>query len=118
MGRRKTGKRVGRASTFSGMKLAFLEDFGDDFMDQSESTVGEFYTSVATRFVGRFGYDLAWGENLENKDEAWVDNIASLEGEALREELTLRRAKLDDLQKVRYLSLCTESQQAEKIPRN
>jgi hypothetical protein len=57
----------GRQNAFSGIKLAFLEAYKDQFLETTDC--GAFYTMVAKTFLERFGYALAAEENPTVDDE-------------------------------------------------
>ncbi|KAJ7922764.1 hypothetical protein B0H13DRAFT_1865601 [Mycena leptocephala] len=85
MGRRKTGKLPGRESAFSGEKLEWLLQFEEDFRTMER---GAFYDMVVKKFLTRYGYDLAVGDNVPGDIEDWVpaDRKAGLNVEELAEE--------------------------------
>jgi hypothetical protein len=57
----------GRQNAFSGVKLAFLESYKDQFLESTDR--GAFYTRVAKMFLGKFGYNLSTEENPPIDDE-------------------------------------------------
>jgi hypothetical protein len=58
----------GRQNAFSGVKLAFLESYKDQFLESTDC--GGFYTMVAKKFLERFGYTLPIEENPTIDDES------------------------------------------------
>jgi hypothetical protein len=51
----------GRQNAFSGIKLAFLESYKDQFLESTDR--GGFYTMVTKKFLERFGYTLSIEED-------------------------------------------------------
>jgi hypothetical protein len=85
MGHRKTGKLPGRESAFSSEKLNWLLEFEDEFRTMER---GAFYDNVVKKFLTRYGYDLAVGNNVPGDIEDWVpvNRKAGLNPEQLAEE--------------------------------
>jgi len=60
-------KSQGRQNAFSGVKLAFLESYKDQFLESTDR--GALYTLVAKKFLQQFGYTLPIEENPTVDDE-------------------------------------------------
>ncbi|KAJ7620520.1 hypothetical protein DFH06DRAFT_1341645 [Mycena polygramma] len=69
MTRKSTGKPVGRSSTFSGEKEAWLDSYRDEVEAATKDTIGELYTRVTARWFERYGFDLPFGTNVEGDPE-------------------------------------------------
>ncbi|KAJ7635978.1 hypothetical protein DFH06DRAFT_1139063 [Mycena polygramma] len=69
MTRKSTGKSAGRSSTFSGEKEAWLDGFRDDVEAANKNTIGDVYTLVTARWFERYGFDLAYGKNVEGNPD-------------------------------------------------
>ena len=68
--RTKKSRPQGRQNAFTGIKLAFLESYKDQFLESTDR--GAFYTMVAKMFLEKFGYTLST-EDDPNVDDENVD---------------------------------------------
>jgi hypothetical protein len=85
MGRKRTGKTVGRESAFNGEKLDWLLSFETDFRTMDHT---KFCNDVTKKFLTRYGYDLAFEENIAGNIDDWEpeDRKKGLSGDELRVE--------------------------------
>ncbi|KAF8194442.1 hypothetical protein K438DRAFT_1969057 [Mycena galopus ATCC 62051] len=68
MGRKSKGTAPGRGSDFTGEKKEFLETFHGQLLDAgfgSGGDPGDVYTEVTDKFLRRYGYELAFNENVD-----------------------------------------------------
>jgi hypothetical protein len=99
MGRKPTGRLPGRSSAFTGEKLEYLLTKEKDFRTLPRS---QFYDDVTKGFIVRYGFDLAWEENIPGMIEDWsvVDAKACLSGDELEERKQLEDKKFQELRDV------------------
>jgi hypothetical protein len=91
MGRKKTGKTVGRESSFQGEKMEWLLTFENDFRTMGRTA---FYDDISKKFLMRYGYDLPFEANVEGSIEDWqpVNRKLGLTGEELAAENDFQEA--------------------------
>ena len=106
-GRSNNPRSQGRQNVFSGIKLAFLESYKDQFLESTDR--GAFYTMVAKRFLEKFGYSLASDENPTGNDEnmdATGEDDPDLQTPGEREQDNEQRNKI--YRELREVSNCAE----------
>ncbi|KAF8197799.1 hypothetical protein K438DRAFT_1967359 [Mycena galopus ATCC 62051] len=99
MTRKKNGQPRGRKSDFTGEKEAWLDGFREKLQEAGDDP-GGVYTDATNAFILRYGYDLAFTENVEGDPEAdppVIEAAADDEEKARRSGIQKKlRAKLSN----------------------